>query len=397
MINERRIQLTIEPRYDHFEATIRVSGQPVQEKFEIGVNHQRLQELSKSLRDNLTIGGYEFGNQIQRAVDDGGDLSKRFDWLAELGYAALGEIFPNGALGSIKEMLSTVDKPTLEILSDRFIFPWELLYDDYAPDAPINYENFWGYRYIIARQFPGIHSGYLEPEVSVSALIVGLIADNDLLHVAADELPFLKGIQSIVLREFETRNLDAKLKKEIVSTRFRSFLCAEDADVHIYHFACHTRESYSIALDMALIGEPPDQYCLWLSQANDFTLWPMDFWTHKLKFCGSPLIILNACATSPRDVRSSSSMIAQLHRFGARGVVATECPVSDAVAAFFTRLFYPLILDGMEIGEALWQARRSLLEAPYRNPFGLLYALYSPPDTRFVILSERRHDHARLK
>lgn len=77
------------------------------------------------------------------------------------------------------------------------------------------------------------------------------------------------------------------------------------------------------------------------------------------------------------------NMVQILLRQGVRGVVTTECLVPDAVAAAFTRLFYPLLLDGEEIGDALLGARKSLLGSPFCNPLGLLYTLYAVPHTRF--------------
>lgn len=77
---------------------------------------------------------------------------------------------------------------------------------------------------------------------------------------------------------------------------------------------------------------------------------------------------------------------------GAAAVIATACPVPDAFAAAFARVFYRFFLQGeevmdkrtgdkavklMSIGEAL-RATRWFFLKECNNPLGLAYGSYSP-------------------
>ena len=65
-------------------------------------------------------------------------------------------------------------------------------------------------------------------------------------------------------------------------------------------------------------------------------------------------------------------------------IVGTLGSIPDLTAAQFALVFYELLGEGWPIGTALWQARRSLLEAPFHNPLGLLFVSYSGEDVHFA-------------
>jgi CHAT domain-containing protein len=258
-----------------------------------------------------------------------------------------------------------------------------LLYVDFDY-THFSYSNFWGYKYIICRNIkPGDRPQEIKlPVIEVDDIInVGLLANKDLLYVSDVELPFLESLESknLIKLFVPKRKLTGRTKNHLLANDLREFFGLE---THIIHFACHTYQPKHK-------NEPNEEYCLLLSK--DFKLWPSNFFPYsKLPFGDDPLIILNACGTSPHHPRSSWNMVKTLLENGAIGAIATEYNIPDIVAAFFIKLFYTYLLNEVPIGEAIFQARKTLLKAPYNNPFGLLYVLYANPQLR-VKRMEKKH------
>jgi CHAT domain-containing protein len=148
-------------------------------------------------------------------------------------------------------------------------------------------------------------------------------------------------------------------------------------EMNIIHFACHTRAPIQGSRDPT-----NEQFCLLLSKSNDLALWISDLYMTRLG--NHPLVVLNACGTTPREVDATWNMVNAFLQNGACGVVTTECEVPDALAAAFTLQFYPLLLAGHELGVALFETRHKLLRPPNHNPLGLLYAMYAHPKTRII-------------
>jgi len=316
---------------------------------------------------------YAIGNESIVPVEYDSKVREEFNWLAECGATALNHIFGEVGIGLLRRLTDTSTRVTLQMDSQLYGFPWELLYDD--EEDGFQYEHFWGFKYIVYRNIPPL-GGRLVPksDIETSSVLFGLLADSELVHVEDTELPFLRGIPGIQLVEpvIQIEQMTRDLRDSIVKNELKHFFSQE---MHIIHFACHTR------VPIPERREPTnDQYCLLLSKS--FPLWPSDF--RKIRFGDHPLIVLNACGTSPREVDATWTMVGVLLQNGARGVVTTECEVPDALAAAFTQQFYPLLLGGKELGSALFETRHSLLRAPYHNPLGLLYAMYAHPETRIV-------------
>jgi hypothetical protein len=96
-----------------------------------------------------------------------------------------------------------------------------------------------------------------------------------------------------------------------------------------------------------------------------------------------PLIFLNACGSAhinPAGAGSFSEMFLK-NQFGYLGLIGTEATIPDHFASAFTKAFYEDVLQGEEIGEALYNARWKMLQA-HNNPLGLLYTIYAEPEIR---------------
>ena len=379
MPETRLVKLSISERNGHYVASLRSNTQRNARRLELKPHSEDIrrinEELTESLADVVRRMLSRTGNQA-RLTGAARDLARsEFQWLAERGGVALDDIFYPEDLNSLRDMVGTASRVILDVDSDCFVFPWELLYDDYRHDG-LEYGNFWGFKYIIYRNIPP-RPGLDVPasEVELRSASVGLLADRSLPKIARQEVPFLRKLERAQLIKLfsPSERLEPTLRKTLLDTDLRHFFGQE---MDIVHFACHTRAPVVEA------REPRDEYCLLI--AKDFPLWRSDFSTYKLCFGDHPLVILNACGTSPRHPLTTRNMVRKLLEHGARGVVTTECIVPDALAAAFTEEFYPRLLNGQELGDALFETRHALLCDSYNNPLGLLYALYAYPATKFI-------------
>jgi CHAT domain-containing protein len=109
----------------------------------------------------------------------------------------------------------------------------------------------------------------------------------------------------------------------------------------------------------------------------------MDMEVYGIVVNGHPLVVLNACETGNLNPLYTANFAAAFLKYGALGVVATECAVPDAFAADFAQQLYTHLLAGEPLGESLLATRRYFLEE-YHNPTGLLYSMYAPPSIRLA-------------
>lgn len=89
-----------------------------------------------------------------------------------------------------------------------------------------------------------------------------------------------------------------------------------------------------------------------------------------------PIVMLNACETGTTAISTGFGLtlpLAWLH-LGARGVIATESPVSNVFALRFGNDLIDEMAKGTEMSEGLLLVRLKYLKAG--NPFGLLYSFY---------------------
>lgn len=92
-----------------------------------------------------------------------------------------------------------------------------------------------------------------------------------------------------------------------------------------------------------------------------------------------PLVFFNACGSSSLSAGGAAWLPAVFLRNGNVAFIGTETRVPDEFAAGFARRFYEVLLTGVPVGRALWEAKCSSLDED-GNPLGLLYTLYGNPD-----------------
>jgi hypothetical protein len=377
MTEIRRIRLNIREKNGCFQALVSSDLQRDELSIHINLDDDDLRGWNEELTDILTASTRKVKHMIDSeariSTKAGDSVCEEFRWLAERAAVCLVDIFGDQGLELLRKLIGNAPKVILEIVSKSFVVPWELLYDHYEPTR-FDYENFWGFKYIIYRHIPPDDGRYVpSPEIEIGPAFVGVLADPDLPSVANMELPFLRTLEKerLIKLLLPSKELHSTRRDRSLDTVKRFF----EQDMHIIHFACHTRPP------SLRRKEPRDEYLLLLSK--NVPLARSDLITRKMWFGDYPLVILNACGTSPRNPLKLCSTVQTLLKRNARGVVTTECVVPDAFAAAFTQQFYPLLLRGQELGSALFETRKALLKDPYHNPLGLLYALYAFPHTHY--------------
>lgn len=370
MVIEQKVSLSF---IDNFPVQVQVSilsngsehiayisaDQGIFHRFRIGLKSHDIEELNSELQ--------HANEQLSNNLEMDGNCGDSLEKLAKKGNFAFKRIF---AEGIPRETVSRALKPgaTIQLSSDEFFLPWELLYDG-PLGSQVDASYFWGMRYIISRTLiqearpgelvsPIIHS--LRPHV-------GMITSHDLEHVVKQEIPTMKNLHRSKriflssLRRLKTSQRDKDLAE------FGSFLRKK---LQIVHLACHACEK-----------KPNSQSYLLVS--DDFDITMEDFGVGEYAIKHNPFVILNACLTGTINPLYTSNWAALFWQRGARGVLATELHVPDWFAAAFTKELYNHFLSGKPIGEALLATRLYFWKEKH-NPLGLAYALYSSPSIRIV-------------
>jgi hypothetical protein len=286
--------------------------------------------------------------------------------LAKVGYYAFKRIFGRGDVWiAIQKLLECDQGSCIQIFSDCFFLPWELIYSINPEETALSYENFWGMKYIISRCIqPG---NRFSPSISIARRpSLGLLTYHRLLSVSGEEVSYFEKLASdgkIVLVKLPALHTDRKQEAPKIFERFWR------QDLHLVHFACHT--SYD--------RENPNLSYILLLDEFSISLEDLDVYLVEIDD-NNPLIIMNACGPGALNPLYIQEIAKVFLKHGARGVVVAECNVSDTFATDFFRELYSSLLEGRSLGESLLVARRHFLERG--NPFGLLYSMYAPPSTR---------------
>ncbi len=141
---------------------------------------------------------------------------------------------------------------------------------------------------------------------------------------------------------------------------------AGQEDLDVLYFFCHARGAPEVrppVVEFSAGGKP-----VRFSSDRFQAVWKY-----------SPLIILNGCSTAAFTPDALSPFIRKFTRDGeAGGVMGTEIPVHQDLAAEVGCQMLERVLDGEPVGTALLAVRRVLLAQ--RNPLGLAYTLFAFSD-----------------
>ncbi len=349
-----------------YEADIFAVGQA--QRVPIQMSPQDMVILNKQLQKAVS----EIASvNVEAWVPTRAELEEQIRPLAEVGRYAFKQVFGHhDALATIRELLALSTRISIQVTSEDFFLPWDLLYP-VSLEEPLSYEHFWGMNYIISRVIvqPARPGAFVSPLIPVAVRPrLGLLTYGGLPYVVEKEIPFfekLDGDGKIAL--FKLRALDPHKKRE----EFREFKSFWKEALNLAHFACHAfYEDKAPNLSRILLS-------------NEFPISLQDLEAYGISIDGHPLIIMNACETGNLNPMYTSYFAGAFLKYGARGVVATECAVPDTFAADFAEHLYSYLLAGKPLGESLLATRRYFL-GEFNNPSGLLYSMYAPPSIRLA-------------
>ncbi len=342
---------------------LEILGTPIPIRSNINMTSHDLAQLSEQLQEAM--------DAIARNNEQELPTEEELADLAEVGHYAFNRVFCDPDVRTaIRHLISSSQEVSIQVVSEDFFLPWELIYPA-TLDELFSYDHFWGMNHLISRTIPqdARDGAFVSPEISVNTCPkLGMLTYSGLPGVLEQELHFFKELEAQgKLALFRLRSLDPGNKRQ----EFQAFQCFWKNSLNLAHFACHAAHN----------ADSPDLSYILLSEEFPITLREMD--AYEIEIDGHPLIIMNACETGNCNPLYTSNFAAAFLKYGARGVVATECSVPDAFAADFAEQLYPHLLAGNQLGESLLAARRYFWQK-YNNPSGLLYSMYAPPSIRLV-------------
>ena len=109
---------------------------------------------------------------------------------------------------------------------------------------------------------------------------------------------------------------------------------------------------------------------------NDLDAWTVDLGSHQ------PLVVLNACDSADYSPDSFENLVKFFCDKKAAGVIGTQCEVKEKLVNAFTILFFSAFFKQIGAGQALFEARQTLLSQ--LDPRGLVYSLFAAADVKLT-------------
>jgi hypothetical protein len=346
-------------------------------KIDVSRRERDLAEVNDELRNALNTVRQYFGNQIELSEEETTSESylQAIDELARRGNAAFKRLFPRpGDQEYIRQALAqSQSTANVEISTDSFFLPWELLYDSYDSES-VSWRGFWGFQHNISCVLSNVRQKQSSIISTEDNPRITLFANPELKSVREREVPYFHGlcdedrIQLWDWLESVPPEQDTASEREL---RRAFFEYSRKHKSEMAHFACHA------------VAKTKSTFNHYLELSNRLRIRLLDMEVDNYFIGGEPVVVLNACGTGIRDPLKTASFVHRLMMQGARGVLATECDVPDEFASVFVQHVYDRVLQGETFGEALLKARLDFLEQ-HRNPLGLLYSAYTSLETKLV-------------
>jgi hypothetical protein len=339
------------------------------QSIQVDLGQEELGELVKEIRRELVTTAQGVGLDAAEAQHHFNDCLPH---LARLGYYAFQQIFKQrGFFEKLQEQILRKQILSIQIATDSFFFPWELLYP-VNPADNLNYENFWGLNYEISRLI--VQNLRHQPAGAKGCRsngrpVVGAFFDRRFDDVRNQEIPFfLKLKDAGKLDLFELIPSSEMLNGPEILKTFKDFF-ARDFD--LIHFACHTSYEESFAANSRI------------NITDNLYLKLIEIESQDMAISGSPLIVINGSDGGNLDPLRPSGFAATFLKYGALAVIATQSVMSSITATAFTQELYTRLLAGDTLGTSLLEARKAVW-SKCRNPMVLSYSLYGPPSFRLI-------------
>lgn len=299
--------------------------------------------------------------------------------LARLGYFLYQKLFyapGNGpdahAMGELLRSLSQQNQLHVEIVAERFIFPWALLYDRDPLDLDsVDPQGFWGFKHIVEYmpEFSSATPVNFTPNIQVSdKLGIGFVfnttIDNQLSKaVVKAQREFLPTLPNVSVTEYPN------------TTDLYNLLKNPDTPAQLLYFYCHAVSN--LPGDKGGVGGSKMLLSDGAVQLDELNIYAP---TNRAPLKNAPLVFLNACQSAELSPYLYDGLVPYLVSRGARGVIGTEVDTPALFAAEFAQEFLRRFTSGgLSLGELLLAMRREYLTQK-NNVMGLVYALYSSGD-----------------
>jgi hypothetical protein len=273
------------------------------------------------------------------------------------------------AMGDLLKSLSQKTQLKVQIVAERFFFPWSFLYDGDDPDNP-DAKQFWGFKHIIE---------YM-PEFSVPTPVsfVPTIEVGDTLDIA---FVCNNGIdtqfgQPIVQGQRDAFNaLPGVSVKDYANVQDFVNLMKDPSAPPLIYFYCHAVSKFPEeegGVEASKIALTDNKIALFeLKTKVRSSLPPLS---------NAPLVFLNACESAELSPYLYDGLMPFMIGRGVRGMIGTEVETPALFAAEFAKEFIKrFAVGGQPLGDLLLDMRREYLEQK-NNVMGLVYALYSSGD-----------------
>jgi hypothetical protein len=274
-------------------------------------------------------------------------------------------------MGDLLRRLSKDHQLHIEILAERFTFPWSMLYlrDDLKPDlSNVDPEGFWGFKHVIeyTPEFAIATPVNFVPEITVSgnlglSFVCNTTIDTQMNRpIIAGQRDFLKTVQGITMTECPT------------TTELCNLLNNPDDPSQVLYFYCHAvsnlpGEKGGVGGSKVVLSDGP----ITLDDLN-FNA-PLD----KPPLKSAPLVFMNCCQSAELSPYLYDGLVPYLITKGARGVIGTEVDTPALFASEFAQQFLTrFVAGGQRLGDLLLDMRREYL-LNKNNVMGLVYALHS--------------------
>jgi hypothetical protein len=275
------------------------------------------------------------------------------------------------AMGDLLRKLSLDHQLHIEIVAERFIFPWSMLYarDDIKPDlSNVDPEGFWGFKHVIeyTPEFAVGTPVNFVPEIKVAdklglSFICNTTIDTQMKRpIIAGQRDFFKSAPDMTMTEYQN------------TTDLYSLLNDPDHAGQVLYFYCHAvsnlpGEKAGVGGSKVILSDGPAT----LDDLNFAA--PLDGSTLK----NAPLVFMNCCQSAELSPYLYDGLVPYLITKGARGVIGTEVDTPALFAAEFATEFLTRFAKGdQKLGDILLDMRRDYL-LKKNNVMGLVYALHS--------------------
>ncbi len=346
----------------------------------INLSLDRLDDHAASLYSssrNLVNAINDSPNNIDIIIDR---IVERPNGLARRGYNTLNAIFGADTAAKLCN-IDTSRASTFVVHSNVFFFPWDLLFrlsiqnfsrSDTNFDLHQLIKEFWAYHKIVGVMPYYINSNEkdLHTRNYPKKPKIGLICDPKLKY-AKEEFAFFEGLDRLGKISLSTFTEWNAVGDDLVY-EINDFFTKEKYD--IIHISCHA------------VFDPEENIQFITLNNNRYFINDLDD-DPVIEALGEPIVFLNICNTShPLEKQWTSKktwdFVSAFRSKGGTNIIALESLIFDSIARDMTVRFYNYLLQGVNIGEALHEARKEIIgrRNSLKDITALFYTAYCDPD-----------------